>query len=149
MNLSLIRIRFVFPYFNERPITNEEFWQAVKKEKIIVKQLPLLVDGYYTCRRGRHYILIDSKLSGIRWLHTALHELHHYLFDVPSDRDGGTFYRGGKIIDRREYKADAFALCGIMPWPELIQITPADLAGDPTLANIVRDRIAVRADFGI
>lgn len=149
MNLSLIRIRSVFPYFNERPVTANDFWKAVKRENIIVRQMPLMVDGYYTQRRSRHFILINSNLAGIRWLHTALHELHHYLFDVPGPSDGFTFYRNGEYLDRREYRADAFALIGIMPWPELLRINPADVEGNPALADIVRDRIVVRTHFGI
>lgn len=149
MNLSLIKIQSIFPRFNEQPITNEDFWRVAEKEKIRVRQMPLLVDGYYTKNRGRNYILINSNLSGTRWLHTALHELHHYLFDVPGTEAGYTFYRNGEYIDRREYKADAFALVGILPWTKLVEMTPADLTASPWLADLVRDRIAVRTDFGL
>lgn len=149
MNLSLIKIQSIFPHFNERPVTAEDFWRAVGRNKIIVRQMPLIVDGYYTHRRGRDIILINEKLKGVRWLAVALHELHHYLFDVPGSEDGYTFYRNGKYIDRREYRADAFALICIMPWPMLIELTPDDLAASPWLADIVRDRIVVRTHFGI
>jgi Zn-dependent peptidase ImmA (M78 family) len=148
MNLSLVKIRAIFPYFNERPLTAEDFWRAVKKHKITVREMPLLVDGYYTCRRGRHIILINSKLTGMRWLHTAFHELHHFLFDVPGENDGYTFYRRGALIDRRECKADAFALMCILPWPELTKITEEEVIANPGLADLVRDRIAVRTHFG-
>lgn len=148
MHLSLVKIRSIFPHFNERPVTIEDFWRVVTKHKIIVKEFPLIVDGYYTHRRGRHIILINSKLSGVRWLHTALHELHHYLFDVPGENEGYTFYRRGAIVDRRECKADAFALMCILPWPRLLEMTEDDVVGQPWLADLVRDRIVVRTHFG-
>lgn len=151
MNLSLIKIKKHFPHFNERPITADDFWQLVRGEKkqLTVAQMPLLVDGYYTARGERHYILIDSRLSGVRWLHTALHELHHYLFDVPGQNEGYTFYRNGRYLDRREYRADAFATIAVLPWPELVRISAEDLTSTPWLCDLVRDRIAVRTDFGI
>ncbi len=149
MNLSLIKIQAVFPDFNIRPITTEDFWRVVRREKIVVRQMPLMVDGYYTIRRNKHYILINSKLTGVRWLHTALHELHHFLFDVPGPKDGRAFYRNGEYIDRREYRADAFALIGVLPWPDLLSIRPDDVDGSPWLAELVHDRITVRTHFGI
>ena len=39
MNLSLIKIRSVFPHFNERPITTDDFWDATKKAKVVVPSL--------------------------------------------------------------------------------------------------------------
>ncbi len=149
MNLSIIKITSIFPHFNERPITIADFWQVVERNGIICKNMPLIVDGYYTHRLGQDIILINENLTGMRWLHTALHELHHYLFDAPGSEDEYTFYRNGTAVDRREYRADAFALIGIMPWPELVKLTPADLASCPWLADAVRDRIAVRTHFGI
>lgn len=149
MNLSLIKIQSIFPHFNERPITAEDFWRVVRREKIIVRQMPLIVDGYYTHRRGKDIILINDSLKGTRWLHVALHELSHFLFDVPGAEDGYTFYRNGQYVDRREYRADAFATIGIMPWPDLVATTPDDLAVSPWLADIVVARLAVRTHFGI
>ena len=149
MNLSLVRIRSFFPHFNERPLTTADFWRVVEKEKIRVREMPLLVDGYYTQRKGRHYILINNRLTGIRWLHTALHELHHYLFDVPGENENYAFYRGGQMMDRREYKADAFALIGVLPWPDLIEIDQEFLEASPWMADLVRDRIVVRTHFGV
>lgn len=150
MNLSLARIRSLFPNFNERRLTAEDFWRVVDSDpKLRAKTMPLMVDGYYTTKKGKHYILINNKLSGLLWLHTAFHELHHYLFDVPSEKDNYAFYRNGEYEDRREYRADAFALCCILPWPELLELTSEDLENFPELGPLVRDRIAVRTHFGI
>jgi len=150
MNLSLIKIRSIFPTFNEKPITTEEFWAAAGKFKeLSVHQVPLMVDGYYTPRCGRHFILINDKLTGVRFMHTALHEFYHYMFDMPGINEGYTFYRNGKYHDRREYKADAFATIGILPWPELLRIDASDVDDQPWLAEMVRSRIVVRTHFGL
>ena len=109
----------------------------------------MLPDGYYTYRRGRHYILINQRLNGVQWLHTAFHELHHYLFDVPGENDNFTFYRDGKYIDRREYKADAFALIAVLPWPDLMVVDHDQVETCPWMADLVRDRIVVRTHFGL
>jgi Zn-dependent peptidase ImmA (M78 family) len=147
MNLSLVKIKTVFPYFNERPITVEEFWKAAKKAGVIVRQMPLRVDGYYTTRRGRHFILINSKLTGLDWLMVALHEFYHFLFDVPGEETGYAFYRNGQYVDRREYKADAFAVIGLLPWPEIMKMSAEDVS--PSVAELVRSRIVVRTHFGV
>lgn len=149
MELSLIKIRSLFPHFNERALTAEDFWRVVESDKkLTARSIPLPVDGYYTRRRDKHFILINSRLTGLKWLHTAFHELHHYLFDVPGENDNYTFYRKGEQVDRREYKADAFALMAIMPWPDLMNVTADEIEALPELGEIVRDRIVVRTHFG-
>jgi len=150
-NLSLARIREVFPDFNVRAITEDDFWRAAKREKIIVREMPLLVDGYYQQKNGRHYILINKRLAGAKWLHTALHEFCHYLFDVPGPAENRVMYRRacGDPTDLREVFADAVALVGLLPFPDLVRLQTEDLTDNPWLSNIVRARITVRADFRI
>lgn len=147
MNLSLLKIKKIFPYFNERPITVEEFWTAAKKAGVIVRSIPLRVDGYYTMRRGKHFILVDSKLKGTRWLHTALHEFYHFMFDVPGEENGYALYRNGQYVDGREYKADAFAVIGLLPWTQLTEMTEDNVS--ESMAELIMSRIVVRTHFGI
>lgn len=148
MNLMIDRVREIFPHFNLRAITEEDFWKAAKKSRIVVRELPLLVDGYYQRKRGRHFILIDKKLTGLRWLHTALHEFCHFLFDEPVN-DEALYRRGGEDADRREKTADAFALIALLPFPDLVRIQKEDLSDNAWLANLVRDRIVVLTEYGI
>lgn len=150
MNLALIRIREIFPHFNERPITEADFWRVAKKYKIIVRPLPLSVEGYYQRKKGRDYILINDKLTGLRWLHIALHELCHFIFDAPCETDGYTLFRGSKAgSDRREQFADAFALIALLPFPDLVRLAHEDLTDDPWLLRLAHDRIIVRTIYGI
>lgn len=149
MNLSLIKIRSIFPHFNQQRITAEDFWRAAKASQLIVRQMPLAVDGYYTICRDKHLILLNSRLKSVAWLRAALHEFHHFMFDVPGVDNGFTFYRRGQFSDRREYRADAFAVIGIMPWPEIEQLRSSDLIVSPWLSEIIKNRLDIKRDFGI
>lgn len=147
MNLSLEKIRSVFPQFNKTAITDMDFWRAAKKHKVIVRTLPLKVKGYYKYERGRHYILIDSRLSPLEFLHTALHEFCHYLFESPRLHTHA-FYKG--VYDTPEERfADAFALIAMLPMPDLIKLAGEDVSDDKWLLKLCQDRIAVRAYYGI
>lgn len=149
-NLSLTRIRQVLPDFNKKIYTEEDFWRIAKKLKIIVRELPLDVDGYHERKRGRYYILINSRLRGLKWLHTAFHELCHFLFDVPCDSDNYVMFRhsSGDEKDPRERFADAFATICLMPWPELVRIaTEEEISEHHTLLKICRDRMSVKIDY--
>ncbi|CAN5354788.1 hypothetical protein BH10ACI2_BH10ACI2_00240 [soil metagenome] len=151
MNLSLARVKRVFPNFNKTAITENDFWRACKKHRIIVREIPLIVDGYYQQKRGRNYILINSNLrsNNRKWLHTAWHEFAHFLMDVPGVNEA--LYRRpcGDIHDPRERFADAFALICIVPFPDLLKLLEEEcLTFDPDLAALVSSRIVVRAEFG-
>jgi Zn-dependent peptidase ImmA (M78 family) len=149
--LTLSRLNEILPGFNKRIHTEEDFWRICKRFKIIVKQMPLLVDGYHERRRGRYYILINSNLRGIKWLHTAFHELCHFLLDAPGHSDNYVLYRksAGDKDDPRERFADAFATICIMPWPELKRLSNEDISDHYTLLQICHARILVYTDYGI
>lgn len=149
MELSYTKILTVFPKFNQIALTEKDFWRTAKKQKIVVREIPLTIDGYYQKKRGRHYILLNNRLTGIRWLHTAFHELCHYFLDVPEDLGDYTLYRDlSKKPTKREKIADALSLIAVLPLPELEKITKEDLSDNPWLGNVVRDRIAVLSEFG-
>ena len=147
MELSYQKIKEIFPQFNEVALTENDFWLAAKRSKIIVREELLLIDGYYEKKRGKHYIVINSKLRGVQWLHTALHELMHFYLDMPIDNRDIKFYRSRlQVINKREKIADALALIGIMPMPELEKLMKENLTENLFLMNLVRDRIAVLAE---
>jgi Zn-dependent peptidase ImmA (M78 family) len=149
MNLLLSRILEVFPHFNETEVTERDFWRACKQNRVIVRELPLMVDGYYEVRRGRHYILINNRLTGIKWRHTALHEFCHFLFDVP-DPGGQALFSGHSAAgpDPREMLADAFALTCLLPFPELVRLASEGVPDDPWLMNLAGARVMVRTTYG-
>lgn len=149
-HFSLKRIREVFPNFNKTPVTEIQFWKACKRCRIKVQSIPLpSIDGYHERKRGRNYIIINERLRGEKWLHTALHEFCHYLFDAP-DHGDYIFHRtpdgcGLWLPDphepeerkrrrlQREKFADAFGLACLIPKPEAILLSKEDQSESPNL----------------
>lgn len=80
-----------------------------------------------------------------------LHEICHYLFDEPNEADNFAFYRGNEQgrEDRRELRADAFALIALLPFRELERIRSEDLENNPVFADLFRKRMAIYLDYGI
>lgn len=149
MKLSYDKIKSIYPQFNELPLTEEDAWLTAKREKIRVKQEPLLVDGYYTRKKGKHMILIDSRLRDMKWLHTFFHELFHFFLDVPPGKQDVRFNRSrGQIRSKQELTVDALALIAVIPWPLLLKLQKEDLTDNPALARAVADRIVVRTTYG-
>lgn len=146
MDLFYDRAKQIFPQFNEIALTDCDFWRKACLERIIVKEKPMLIDGYYEKKKGKHYILINCELKGVRWLHTALHELFHFYFDAPVGDEEIKLCRSRiQIRTKKEKIADALALIGIMPMPELERLMNEDLTNNQYLMDLVRDRIAVLA----
>jgi len=146
MNISLAKIKEVFPNFNITALTENDFWRAAKKYRVIVRRMPLRVKGYYKPHRGRHYIMIDSRLTGLDFLHTALHEFCHFLFDMPEVNEA---LYSGRDNDTCEQFADAFALAAMIPLPELLNVGYDDLTGNVWLSRIIADRIVIYTRYGI
>lgn len=161
---SLARIREVFPNFNETPVTEAQLRKVCRKKeaRVHILTMPLLVDGYHVRKHGRNYIIINKKLTGDKWLHTALHEYCHFLFDAPDHGDYVFFRRGdgcGDIeSDRylpeevrrrkklREKFADAFALAAMVPWPDVERLSREDHSENKRLW-LYAARIEAHADF--
>lgn len=148
MDLSYRKIREIFPRFNEIALTENDFWREAKRNKIIVRHELLLIDGYYEKKKRKNYIIINCALSGVRWLHTALHELMHFYLDAPllDDEEILLCRSQMQIKTQKEKIADALALIGILPMPELEKFVKEDLTENPFLTDLVRDRIAVLAE---
>lgn len=149
MHGNLPRILETFPLFNIQPITENDFWRACKRKKVVVLQFPLMVNGYYERRGGRDFILLNQSLRGVAWLHTALHEFCHVLCDEPLYADQYTLYKrlGIPSADPREKFADAFALIGLIPIHDLIKLLEEDLADE--LHSMCQARIEVFQIYGL
>jgi Zn-dependent peptidase ImmA (M78 family) len=148
MEISYAKIKTIFPHFNEIALTDTEFWETAKSRRIIVREIPLFVEGYYEKRKGKHFIFINSDLRGVKWLHTAYHELCHFYLDVPPEVADIRLYRSKiQVRTKQEKIADALALMAILPFPDLEQLMHEDLSENRYLAALVRDRIAVLADY--
>lgn len=147
MDLSYRKILEIFPDFNVRALTEEDFWKEAKRNRIYVREEPLLIDGYYEKKNRKYSIIINSNLRGVRWLHTAFHELMHFYLDAPKNVDITLCRSRMQEQNKREKTADALALIAIMPMPELEKLCQEDLTEFPYLYELVRDRIAVRVEM--
>lgn len=148
MNLSYTKIKTLFPQFNVEPLTEDLFWKTAKQMRIVVRHELLMVDGYYTRKKGRHIIVIDSRLRGLKRLHTLWHEFFHFLLDVPPGKADITLYRSrAQERSKQELTVDALALVALIPMVQLEKYRHTDLQEDPDLFIAVRDRIVVLADY--
>ncbi|MBS4027204.1 MAG: hypothetical protein KGZ58_01095 [Ignavibacteriales bacterium] len=151
MNLSLEKIKETFPFINEKAYTSNDFWRVAKSLKIIVKEEPLLIDGYYKVEKGKPVILINIDLPPVEWTLTAFHELVHHLLDFPYKKSSVLLYRDvQKMQSIQEERAEAIALILMIPILKLKELeeTPFDQPHPFTQKVLVkRQRIFER--FGV
>lgn len=107
MNLAISRIKEIIPYFNEKPLTENDFWQICEREQIQVVETNLVVNGFYYEGQKRKIICLNKALQGLAWLESAFHELAHYFLHAPPPHD------------RQEREARAIALIAILPRTDL------------------------------
>lgn len=129
MLISLDTVREIFPRVNEIIHTDDDFWRAAKDRKIIVREEPMLIDGYYKFYKKKPYILINSNLKGMEWTRTAFHELTHDIFDVTEKKSSIKLYRNAQQLEHiREQRAEAIAALLLVPKWKLYELyeTPFD-----------------------
>ncbi len=135
--------------WNEKPLTQDDFYRLCRRHKVKVQEMPLRVSGFYYCLLGRHYIAINSRLRTDKKLFVMFHEFAHYLMHAPDTGVTANFHGVGKKT-RKEAEADAFALCAIIPkrWIECRHVNElTDDEGIPE--SIIKDRLLVYEAYGI
>lgn len=133
--------------WNERSLSEDDFYALCERCKIRVQRLPLKVSGFYTCDRKKHYIAIDSRLPTAQATFTMFHEFGHFLMHTPSTAAVSN-YCGSKIYRRDETEADAFAYCAMLPLPMLRTREPEELA-DIFGTTFLMERLSVYERYGI
>jgi len=132
--------------WNERGLTETDFYRICRKFKITVEEMPLRVSGFYYRVLGRDFIAIDSRLSGNKRLMVMFHELAHFLFHTPESGETANFH-GIDRKSRQEIEADAFALCSVIP-EKMLENAAADL--DQLFPpELVAERLALYRRSGI
>lgn len=143
---KISRLRFSW---NKRPLAEADFYRLCRRFHIHVTEMPLRTNGFYYCMKGRHFIAIDSRLTGHKRLFVMFHELAHFLMHSPDDGVTANFHGVGKKT-RKEFEADAFALCALLPKAWLERRTPYEIADDEGVpASLVAERAAVYKTYGI
>ena len=129
MQFFLDKISTLKTGWNERALTEADFYRLCKRLKISVTEMPLRTGGFYYRVMGKDYIAIDSKLSGAKKLLVQFHELAHFLFHTPESGATANFHGVGRKT-RQEREADAFALCAVIPKSSLANLNAADILND-------------------
>jgi Zn-dependent peptidase ImmA (M78 family) len=137
MNLAISRIKQIIPHFNERTLTEKDFWLLCEKENIRVVEASLIVDGFYYCDGRRSHIYLNSALRGVFWLENAFHEIaHHFLHTPPR-------------CQRQETEARAIALIAILPRSQLEKAASEADEFSEYAERILHERVQILQQYGI
>lgn len=110
--------------WNEKPLTENDFYRLCKRHKVKALEYPLAsTEGFYYFAYGKDYIVVDPRLEPGEKLFVMFHEFAHFLMHIPEYGATASFHRVGKQT-REESEADAFALCALMP-KQMIQTRSA------------------------
>ena len=143
---KISRLRFSW---NRRALTEADFYRLCRRFRVTVQEMPLQSGGFYFCMKGRHFIAVDSRLTGHKRLFVMFHELAHFLMHTPDAGVTANFYGVGKKT-RKEAEADAFALCAIVPKTWLQNRKPHEICDEEGLSpELVAERLAVYRDHKI
>lgn len=143
------KIRHLKIGWNERELTERDFYRLCKRFKIKVTEMPLTTGGFYYRVMGLDFIAVDSRLPREKKLLVLFHELGHFLFHTPESGATANFHGIGRRT-RIECEADVFAVCALLP-SKLIETRSVQelIEVDGFAPEIVAERIAVRERYGI
>jgi len=149
MRFSLEKFTDLDIGWNERPLSEADFYKLCRRFRITVEEIPLRVSGFYYCVMGRHFIAIDSKLPERRKLLVMLHEFAHFLMHVPNSNETASYHGVGRPT-RKEREADMFALVAMIPRTWLETRTPDELiAEEGVLPEDLRQRFELFEKHGV
>ena len=114
MRFFLEKIEALKVGWNQRRLTEADFYALCRRHKITVQEMPLRVGGFYYCLMGGHYIAVDSKLAPDKKLFVMFHEFAHFLMHAP-DRGVTANFHGIGRKTRKESEADLFAAVALIP----------------------------------
>lgn len=133
--------------WNQRALTEEDFFRLCRRAKITVEEMPLSVGGFYYKVAGRHFIAINSRLSGAERTFVMFHEYGHYLLHAPDHGVTANFHGVGHK-SRKETEADWFAACALIP-RRMIEDPDSTLELADLPEDIVRVRLHLFRSRGI
>ena len=134
--------------WNQRTLTEKDLHRLCRRFRIKVTEMPLRTDGFYYRVKGRDYIAVNSRLSGPIKLLVLFHELGHFLFHTPKSGATANFHGVGGN-DRTEREADAFALCAILPFNDVVGRTVEELIDSTELPpEKIAERIELLKRYG-
>lgn len=149
MRFFLEKIEALKVGWNQRRLTEADFYALCRRHKITVQEMPLRVGGFYYCLMGGHYIAVDSKLVPDKKLFVMFHEFAHFLMHAP-DRGVTANFHGIGRKTRKESEADLFAAVALIPRTWLETRTPFEIAIEEGIdPETVAERFHIFKDRGI
>jgi hypothetical protein len=116
MNLMLDSLA---PYgFNQRIMTEDDFFHICEIEKITVTFIPKKF-SFWTSIDGESHIGISDRLKGLKKTFVMFHELAHHFRFSGEDIDQIHFYNANRR--KHEFEADALATISIYPLGVLME----------------------------
>ena len=134
--------------WNQRPLTEDDFYRQCRRFRITVQEMPLVVGGFYYRVLGRDFIAVNSRLTGAKKLAVLFHELGHFLFHTPESGAAASFHGVGRRT-RKECEADIFALCALIPTAWIASRSPEELLADGIAAEMITARFKIYERHGI
>lgn len=134
--------------WNERVLTEADFYRICSRLRIRVDEMPLRPGGFYYRVLGREHIAIDSRLTGTKKLIVQFHELAHCLLHTPESGATANFHGIGRKT-RQEREADLFALCAVIPRTSLETRSADELTDDGFDADTIRERLDIFDRYGL
>jgi Zn-dependent peptidase ImmA (M78 family) len=142
--------RFAEFGWGRRVLTEEDFYRLCRREKIKVAEVPLRVLGFYMLCKGKAFIVVDSRLQGVRRLYVSFHELAHYFLHVPAHATAAHFFRL-RPDTKQEHEAEVFASVALLPEQRLARLldTPENEWETGFTTNMVEFRLKVLDMYGV
>ncbi len=135
--------------WNERRLTEVDFYLLCKRFKIKIQETSLSTGGFYFRVMGRDFIAVDSRAAGPQKLAIMFHELGHFLFHTPETGPSASFHGVGRRT-RKEIEADIFALCALIPKNWIESRYPQELIDYEGLtAEMIASRYEILQRYGI
>src|SRR5690606_22602703 len=125
--------------WNERPLTEEDFYSLCRHFGVTWIEAPLRKEGMYFCANRGHFISFDVGLPERERLFVMFHEFAHFLMHEPSTAPTAAFHGVGPRT-RAETEADIFALAAVLPLSLISCRTPQELIDEGFPPDMVRAR---------
>lgn len=144
MKLSLKKLsRFGF---NQRVLTERDFYDICEKENIIVVEREVYTSFYFTTDEY-HFIVIKKSLKGMRKTFSMFHELSHHFLHGGRDTTNAFYF--GMLETKAEFEADALALIALIPLPSLKNFAFLEEHPNRYARKLYRDRIKLNFLYGV
>lgn len=103
--------------FNHRPLTYPVFEDTSRALGVEVLRADTPTPGMYFVQRGKPFIGLSTRLSGVQLWYVAWHEMAHHLLHAP-----GLRCFSPRSVSKAEAEADDIALCAVIDDETLYRI---------------------------